>query len=976
MKRVRAIVGLLSAVVGAAAAADLRYGHSDFVPTPEQPIGFCADGNSWFPGATPAVVEWWDGTPGWGKVVHRGGMGNQSPPFDESSYKEEEMRVLLDRTPKNILWKAPAPGWGDSQPVVVGKRLINTYWPHFVVCYETETGKELWRDELEWAFLPTLDAATHKTGPAPDPAQARKAQTLYELGHAMRHLSHNLRDFEGKSPGLPEVPLVNKAIERLGAWRRTLEQVWPAALPDLDYDLELAKRFVAGEYEVLGVSPERRAAERDAEKRIPQFGFYHYANNANGGRGLVPYVQKTFKLSLDGAWPGWKAYQIASPTSDGELVAVRFGEGQVAAYEVATGRRVWAWRDPRMNISWIQHACSPRIGRELVFLETFFSAKRQDGELQAIDKRTGAVRWTNSAGGWPSGYPSSTLLLPDLDDGKGGRLPVVFSVMGRILRQSDGKVLCDGLGKCGEHYTLRRGNLLILQAFMGNTATRPAAVRLRVVSPDQVVAEMVEAGLPVHLARCPTATTDTFLMADGAAGIDLATFRPVPYGASLDLGECRAPSIVGRLHISHAPNVFDNKFRPRRDGMCLQTFIVTELPRYPGAPTVELSRAGLLGGAEAPADLFFDKHLAGFDKMRQINPKKWCGRYGAHLGAFFGHRTGGVVPSGERIFIQSQCFLYCIGPAVKGTPRDDPKVVAGIRAESDPAKLAARLDETSACYRYEAVKRLGALKAALPTAVSERLAKLLTGDPYEEIRLAALLTLDACDPQGEAGWKAMVAQESVPCYGADINWGKPGHREQQERRKRLPLTFRPLGADGPALLARRWPAASTDPAQRRALLAVATTLGWRVEPMVETALALAQDPKPWRDDANSLRSLPAYFASIDAAADPAAAAVLLKAYPRDWTLCPTFARHLPKDRLAAWIEPIAVESSHPLHRQRIFEAWRAVGPSAVSSMERVAAAMAEQARKLEKDSGQQALRTGFAQAIRETIAEMKGKGRD
>jgi hypothetical protein len=145
-----------------------RYGAVDFVPTSEQAIGFQADGNGWYPGATPAVVEWWDGTPGWGKVAFRGGTGNGQPPLDGRT-TDEELRVLLDRVPKNIVWKIPTPGHTDSQPLVIGDRIVNAYSPHFVVCYDRHTGKELWRDELEMAFLPELQADRKTIGPAPDP---------------------------------------------------------------------------------------------------------------------------------------------------------------------------------------------------------------------------------------------------------------------------------------------------------------------------------------------------------------------------------------------------------------------------------------------------------------------------------------------------------------------------------------------------------------------------------------------------------------------------------------------------------------------------------------------------------------------------------------------------------------------------------------------------------------------------------------
>lgn len=939
------------------AAADLPYGDPNFVPTPTKPIGFCADGNSSYPGAIPTVVEWWDGKPGWGKVVTRGGTGNGSPPFDDSSYKEEEMRVLLDRVPKNILWKTPSPGWGDSQPVVVGDKIINTYWPHFVVCLDAKTGKELWRDELEWTSLPTYDPATSKVGATPDPVQARKMQTLYELGHAMRHLSYNLRDFEAQDPGPAEYPLVQKAVERLGQWRKILETDWPEAVPHLDWDIDLAKRFLAGEHAILGLGQKKNLEIRDYAKTIPQFG-----NGVFTKKGLVQYAEKVLKVTFYNAWPGWAAYQMASPASDGTSVAVRFSEGQVAVYDIASGKRRWAWRDARMNIAWIQQACSPRLGRGTVFLESFISGKKHDGDLMAIDVQTGTIRWIQSLGMWSGGYPSSTLLLLDLEDGKGGVLPTVFSTVGSVYRQSDGKLLCADLGRAGEHYVLHRGNLLCLKPHLDHTPSPTVLRRLRVISSDEVVAETVQANLSFTPFRNPTAMHGDRIIWSGGT-IDLGTGQASPHSSVFHSGENHGATVMGNVNISHELNGNDQKFRARRDGMCLQTFQCTQIDTLSG-PRAILSKASLLGGPEAPADLFFDKHLAGFDKMRQINPKKWCGRYGAHLGAFFGHRTGGVIPSGDKIYIQSQCFLYCIGLAVKGTPQDDPAIAIGIRTENDATKLHARLVDASAQYRFEALERLGVLKQPLSAPIVQTLAKLLIEDPYEEIRIGAFKTLNSCDPANEAGWKIMVDQEFSSCYATMVNYGKPGFHEQQDRRMRLPLTFRPLGASGPAILAARWPTAKENVLERQAFLAIATTLGWKVEPMFAFYLDFLKEPKGKKSGVD-MGMLPAWLLAIDAASDPRAAEILPKAYPKDWILYPTFARHLPKDKLIAWIEPIAAESAHPSNRQRILDAWKNIGSEAIPSMERVAVPLAAESKN--------PLAPEFAKIISETIAKLKGK---
>jgi hypothetical protein len=86
---------------------------------------------------------------------------------------------------------------------------------------------------------------------------------------------------------------------------------------------------------------------------------------------------------------------MASPVSDGEIVAVTLGFGQVAAYELATGKRLWAWRDPELNPGSVSHCASPCLWKHLVLVP---AAGRQGKEgaltsILGIDKRTGVVRW-------------------------------------------------------------------------------------------------------------------------------------------------------------------------------------------------------------------------------------------------------------------------------------------------------------------------------------------------------------------------------------------------------------------------------------------------------------------------------------------------------------------------------------------------------------------------------------------------------
>jgi hypothetical protein len=977
--------------------ASPRYGAEGFLPTPQQPIGFQADGNGWYPGATPQVVEWWDGKPGWGKVIHRQGTGNQSPPFDDSSYKEMDLRVFTDKVPKNILWKIPSPGHSDAQPVIVGDRIICTFYPHFTVCYDLKTGKELWRDAMEMALLPELGKDRKTVGPAPDPAEARKRQTLFEIAQAMAHLRFNLRDFEGEDPGPAEYPLVQKAVERMGEWRKTLEEVHPPSVALLDEDIALAKRFLAGEHAILGLGQKKMNEDREFHKKVPQFG-----DPSDFRKNLVNTTAKLLNAPIVGSWPGWMPYHCASPCSDGEIVVVRFCHGQIGAYEVATGKRLWAWRDTEAQLGWTWHANSPRVRGDLVFLDSTGkrAKKPADGDpgTFGIDKRTGSVRWFTPLVD-PGNYPAATPVTFDLS-GAGSMLEVLVNFEGRILERGSGRVLgtLHGETKAFPHHQES------FPLVWGDRVTTPAGnaegsgghgtgiVRL---SADGSGGLKTDSGTQIPgltSYRHPWTRNDDFIF-DQQSSFDLRTGCVIANAGRLGEHGGSAASVIGPLYVGIGDGD-DRKYRPRRDGMVVATCYVADSRPRPYDPPRLISERSLLGGAEAPADAFFDKHLAGFDKMRQINPKKWCGRYGNIISAYFGHYMNGPVARGNRIFIQSQCFLYCIGPAVQGTPADDPKIAAAIRAEADPAKLLSKLSDASAQYRFEAVKRIAELRlpisdlekasSASPSAIANRqsaisiLKSLATEDAYEEIRAQAVLALNASDPQGRAGWDCLMADYAVNFWSnppPKEGWAYYGNRDRSERRHWHQMTLRALGEQGRAMLEKHWDELAGKPVSLRMAIELASQQRWRIEPLVKAGLDVVQrgplaNTDPWRSqvpvNTENSKVLPDYFAASDAASDPATAEILLKAYPKNWTLYPTFARHLKSEPLLAWIEPIALESAPSSSRPRILNAWKAIGKAALPSMERVRTAMLA---KGEADK----LAAEYAKAIEETIREMKSR---
>jgi len=88
-------------------------------------------------GVTVAAADW-----PWWRGTQRNGVANpdQDPPTEWSATK-------------NVAWKSPVPGRGDSSPTVVGRRVFlatadEQQETQSVLCYDRESGKELWQTEV------------------------------------------------------------------------------------------------------------------------------------------------------------------------------------------------------------------------------------------------------------------------------------------------------------------------------------------------------------------------------------------------------------------------------------------------------------------------------------------------------------------------------------------------------------------------------------------------------------------------------------------------------------------------------------------------------------------------------------------------------------------------------------------------------------------------------------------------------------
>lgn len=626
--------------------AGVPFGHADWRPSPTDPVGFAGQGNNWYPGATPPT-EFWEGTPTTIKMMcetgRRDGYLSLSGPYT----KELSVSAYADHKSKNILWKVPVPGWGDSLPIVVGKRVLTLHSPHHVVCWDADTGKVVWKDELKAMALPRLAADRKTLETMPDPAKAKKLQTLHELGLAVYRLNWACQ------PGL------HKNILSL-ADRKPLN----ALMGEVATGLEGWKQALGGDF------PEGVAA---IDKQIAQLrqGMAVTSDEEAGRFRLDAFPDWTQKLTgvpLGNCWPGYISDTMATPVCDGAIVGVALGHGQVAAYELATGKRLWAYRDPTMNAQSVSHAPSPMIWKDLLIVTAgggTGSGKQKSGvpTLLALDKRTGAVRWESAGGpgGCPIGrshgdhMPSYLMRLPD---GKGGVRALIISNKGAVLDAETGRELARLTGGAGRNegqwgsgFVAGSGDL-VFKTWGGDCSAPPAEVwQLKSAAPDKVEVT-ARPSIPFSNSHGPFALSDKALILGGKGGcwtIDPRTGKEsgrVPGGTA---------AIAGKVLIQASNQVGDNG-RNRQDRMCLASFTITDISD-PAKPKV-LSDKNLLGTSDMPVDIM-DTYFPAIAKNPELKKLTVAGYHG--VGCTFGVRLGGVTAHGSRLYIQSNSHLYCIG---------------------------------------------------------------------------------------------------------------------------------------------------------------------------------------------------------------------------------------------------------------------------------------------------------------------------
>jgi outer membrane protein assembly factor BamB len=770
------------------------YGHADFVPTTERPVYF-RQTLGYYPGAQPPL-EFWDGTPA---LVDAEAKGRKTKIWD-----------FADTKSKNIQWKARVPGWGLSHPIVVGKRVFAVGHPDFVTCWDLETGKQLWQRRIMPLMLEGLAFGKIPARPALSEDQAAKVQKLLDLAKALWNVtdggpgigaSGQPNNMYGGGPLEKRKDFAAKICAMAQRCRPEVEAYGDAALVSaLDKDIASLQGFAG-------------IADDEAMKA-------YLTKERWGATNFWKAVSGAFNLQFRDAWMGYVGYADSTLASDGERIYGVFNQGQVYCLDL-DGKLLWGFRDQVDRDNRGTFHQSPTLCQGLLLVPGYNNKSRGFSTMRAFDAKTGKLRWE-------SPFPGSNYTVPrvvPLARPTGEVVPVLVGNGQEPKQVTSGYPIlriADGV-KVGELPPVNGGRGLLLGVvedvvmFASGSDTGGGdngAYRLQWTGPDSVAAQ--ELFLKKDRKDKPWYNQHEFPTVfgkywyGGSCLFDATTGERVgQFG-----GRMGFPSVAGHYLIGMTDDTGDAG-RDRSDNKAMARFVVVDV-QDPANPKV-VSDKNLLGFAEPASDIFIEQYY------KDIGPFEFVGGYRGAASYFL--RMTGPVAIGKRLLIQTPAFLYCIGPAIEGAPGDNPATVQAIRA-AKPAELATYLSSPSALYRHTAVT---AMITAGIGGTKEALTRLVKEDPYEQIRAAAVLALNAAEPDAAPGTQALLPLMTAAWIGG-------GHDGRPERRA-LQLTLDALGKErGTALLVAAF-TKTQDAATRQSVVDFAALMGWAAPELTQQAKA-------------------------------------------------------------------------------------------------------------------------------------------
>lgn len=624
------LIALTLTIIGLAAAEGPNLGDKDFYPSDEHPVGFRGDGNGHFPGATPPL-NFQEGTAVRKDIPDTGKKGDDAP-------EPKEHWVLTDNKAVNLCWKTEMPGWGNTQPIIVGDRVYVKGDPHWLVCVSLDDGKILWQTSNSPLLF---DGKKHSEQEIAD------YQSLFNFSRVCQALSYVVH-FDGRG---------KNREERLKKWlAENLDDV-----KSVRQTLDKAKSQVAklapdlvGEVEEM-ITVLQSTIDKGTEP------------NLKGG--FEKSLQKELRIPTRGAWSAMVGWSVSAPVSDGAQVYAHFGQEQVVCYDL-DGELRWGRLLPARDLGAgrvrVQHLPSPLlIGQVLVVQAKDY--------LAGLDKATGQTLWEAdvSVG---SGYNVGTHKHLTLHDGDTS-VDIIATTNGVILRASDGKVLAELPFRHGKEgggpSVIGVDDVIVFEKYRGPEATKngPDYWRGRLVlKGDTVTLTEVK---PLENASSKGGPSSTPILANGMVitqerAWDLATgavLSTPPRKRGPDEGWASGFMVADGRVIWPAEGDLNGYHRGRTDNLVMLGFRQYDLS---GRTSWKLlSDGNVLGGENMPRHAAFEEWLPGYYK------KKYWHNYA--LPAQWGcYNSGGMFFQGNRAVIRSVSHLYCIGKgSYNGTRVED-----------------------------------------------------------------------------------------------------------------------------------------------------------------------------------------------------------------------------------------------------------------------------------------------------------------
>lgn len=389
------------------------------------------NGSGVFP-AADLVTEFWD--------IPDDFDINQKNFQSARGYNKEYLKDAKPGTRKNVVWRSDLPSWGNNSPVVMGNQVYvmcepsEGYNAPSLLCFSAVDGKQLWQQPVDH-----LEA-----WPAEKQADAKRVRAI-----EIKRWADFMR-WWNKFYWNNETATWVKHDE--ATWKKLQEQGRAAGWAWPDYD----------------------KTERQREGRVMMRHRYGLGDGETRARPTDPAVLDNFERSgkeriywregwtSEGPWYG---VTFGSVVGDGLRVYAVTAMGAAAAFDT-TGRKLWVtdlhaaphvWLGPHMKWFTMQLAAPVIADSTLVYWHADMRT------MYGLDPATGKLRWETVTPGfdpawrYPANAPKNTevrgysghmgpngtpvvMRLPSADK-SGVGTTVAVTAHGMVVRVSDGKTL-------------------------------------------------------------------------------------------------------------------------------------------------------------------------------------------------------------------------------------------------------------------------------------------------------------------------------------------------------------------------------------------------------------------------------------------------------------------------------------------------------------------------------------------------------